>query len=1160
MRIESLKIERYGAFEEKRFDFVPNAPLTLVYGPNEAGKSTSLAAVKDFLFGVPERTSKTLLYGADGLRLSASLRMSDGALLTLRRRKGRGRTLTDGEGNPVEEAQLARLLGGIAKDRFETFFALDHHDLRSGGADLLTAEGEIGRLIIEAGGGLRPLVRRLEQLETEIDGLFSPRRSTERAFYKALDAFTAADREVKAGVLSTSQYERLRLAVEAAEHRRDEVRDEKAVAAKGLSKAQRNARVANPLRQLDETRAALASLDDLPQLPDDFDEAVAAAKDKLVQAREAAALARGRTEGLATRLAELNIDPDWSAAEAEVLDLAQRRVIVARQREDRPNRIKELTEAEQKLTELRRRLGAGPEDDLVGRLPPRADVARVRTLVAEAQRREPQLEAATARLKELDRELSKLQQRIADAKATEKCRPLGVTAAEIASLPSAAQAADLRRRQAQTALTKAQDAAVTLGFDDLDSLAQTPFPSIQRMTEELRVLEELDAQLRAEAKAAAEAEAEQTLQVIEAGRLSQGGVPATNELVRAAREARGQALEPLREAYRAGRWNAADDARARDVDKADRAIATADDLVDRRAAEAQRAAEHAQALRLSEAAATRKLAARSEVERLKVLIAARTEALATAFPIATKLYPEPRALEDAASRREATLTTTDEANIQLGQVQAAESLLSGPLELLVHVEQTAGIDPKEGVTLGDRVRKALAAIAAHEEAYADFKRDLVKLEKDHIEFQGAKERLDTLKAAEIEWNSAWAVALPKLGLDPKISLDDAAAAAMEWAAAEGVLTTLTTTRRRLARMDEDEAAVIQNADALGRRLGLQLPENALAKVELIQRRWSEHQAKLTKHEALADELKQNQQDATDSETAAQNAAAAFEDLCSQAGLPADDEAGLAKIRLRHLERRERRAAEQQLLQTLAAAGGGVSEAELRADWQGADPDSLRAEETKLAGDVEALEAVHTQAIEAAVKARAEFEEALDEKGFNAALAAREAAIADLHLVAERYVPAALARDLLKEAIAKVRAQQQDPLIARAGALMSILTRNAFSGVAADIDDKGQPVVVGLDRFGRSVPVGLMSDGARDQLYLSFRLAGLESYCAAAEPLPFVADDLLVHFDDARTAAALEVLANFGLTTQVLLFTHHESVREAVEPLVAAGRAGVLDLS
>ena len=209
------------------------------------------------------------------------------------------------------------------------------------------------------------------------------------------------------------------------------------------------------------------------------------------------------------------------------------------------------------------------------------------------------------------------------------------------------------------------------------------------------------------------------------------------------------------------------------------------------------------------------------------------------------------------------------------------------------------------------------------------------------------------------------MALPKLGLNLEISLDDATAAVMEWAAAEGVLTTLTTTRRRLDRMDEDEANLIKRADALGERLGLQLPKDALAKVELLQRRWSEHQAQRTKHEALANELQQHQEDAAVGEAAAKKAASVLEGLHRQANVLEGDTAALAEVRRRHLERRKLRATEQQLLQTLVAAGDGLSETELRTDWQGTNPDALRAEETKLTGDVEALEANHAQAIEAA---------------------------------------------------------------------------------------------------------------------------------------------------------------------------------------------------
>ena len=59
------------------------------------------------------------------------------------------------------------------------------------------------------------------------------------------------------------------------------------------------------------------------------------------------------------------------------------------------------------------------------------------------------------------------------------------------------------------------------------------------------------------------------------------------------------------------------------------------------------------------------------------------------------------------------------------------------------------------------------------------------------------------------------------------------------------------------------------------------------------------------------------------------------------------------------------------------------------------------------------------------------------------------------------------------------------------------------------------------RTAPRVPVAGMSEGARDQLFLSLRLALLE--LRAVEPLPFIADDLLSSFDEARTARMLGLL-------------------------------------
>ena len=77
--------------------------------------------------------------------------------------------------------------------------------------------------------------------------------------------------------------------------------------------------------------------------------------------------------------------------------------------------------------------------------------------------------------------------------------------------------------------------------------------------------------------------------------------------------------------------------------------------------------------------------------------------------------------------------------------------------------------------------------------------------------------------------------------------------------------------------------------------------------------------------------------------------------------------------------------------------------------------------------------------------------------------------------------------------------------------------------------------------GSECPVEALGEGTADQLYLALRVAMVEAHAASAEPLPFIADDLLVHFDDARAAAAIHMLAELGQTTQVILFSHHDHV-------------------
>ncbi len=76
-----------------------------------------------------------------------------------------------------------------------------------------------------------------------------------------------------------------------------------------------------------------------------------------------------------------------------------------------------------------------------------------------------------------------------------------------------------------------------------------------------------------------------------------------------------------------------------------------------------------------------------------------------------------------------------------------------------------------------------------------------------------------------------------------------------------------------------------------------------------------------------------------------------------------------------------------------------------------------------------------------------------------------------------------------------------------------------------------------------VPVSGMSSGTRDQLYLALRLASLESRLTTSEPMPFIVDDILINFDDARSKATLEILADLATKNQIILFTHHQRIKE-----------------
>ena len=143
----------------------------------------------------------------------------------------------------------------------------------------------------------------------------------------------------------------------------------------------------------------------------------------------------------------------------------------------------------------------------------------------------------------------------------------------------------------------------------------------------------------------------------------------------------------------------------------------------------------------------------------------------------------------------------------------------------------------------------------------------------------------------------------------------------------------------------------------------------------------------------------------------------------------------------------------------------------------------------------------------------------------------------------QYLRLRIAAEVLQRAMDSYREKHQGPVLTRASELFSRLTLGEHDGLTTAFGDDDKPVLVAIRKNKEQVEVAGLSDGTRDQLYLALRLAAIEDHVVRVAPCPVILDDILIHSDDLRASAALQVLAEIAQRTQVLFFTHHSRLAD-----------------
>ena len=268
------------------------------------------------------------------------------------------------------------------------------------------------------------------------------------------------------------------------------------------------------------------------------------------------------------------------------------------------------------------------------------------------------------------------------------------------------------------------------------------------------------------------------------------------------------------------------------------------------------------------------------------------------------------------------------------------------------------------------------------------------------------------------------------------------------------------------------------------------------------------------------------------------------------------QAELEQARMAQRSRDEAAQKLRELTDRLLVEGEGRSRQQIEDELEGVDVSTLAERSDALGAELEQAAATRSRlAVE-----RAAAHQALDAiSGGDAAAQAearRQEALADMAEIAERYIRLQAEQRLLERVMERYRERRQGPLLARAGALFSDLTLGAHKGLMVDSDEA---LLHARRADGQLVPLEGLSDGTRDQLYLALRLAALELYLDNAAPMPFIADDLFINYDDGRAIAGLKQLAALSGRTQVLFLTHHAHMVELAQEALG-GPVTVIELA
>jgi len=1165
VRISRLEIKAFGRFTDHTLHLGPG--LHIVHGPNEAGKSTTLRALKAWLFGFPERTLDNFLHANDQLSVGGCLESEDGRELAFYRRKKRKADILDPQGNPLAAEALAAFLPITEQAIFESLYGLTHEDLIKGGEDILAQKGEVGQALFSAGAGISSLRGVLAGLENEAEALFTA-LGTKREINKGLAAYKETQKIVRESSLSSRDWHELNNALQAAQDALKAIEEQHGEKDRRRRQLERIRQLLPQLVLRNALRQQLAELGQVVELPDDF----SIRRQEIERAFHT--LTRRETD-LTAKLAQREkmaaVSPYQAVLDAEdaIEDLHQRLGSYNTARKDLPEREGMRISCKSEGAEFLKMVRQDISLEQVETLRP---VSGRRKIIGDLAARHEGLQQGIAQteknLREIQREITIIDGELAllpEAKdaagLSQACRLAQKAGALDEDLTARTQLVEDKKRACLVAMDR-----LTLwsgGLERFPSLGLPLLETVQQYETAFQLHDERQRDIQKE-RQRLHKELDEALAGIRQLKNS-GSTPTEEELV-LIRSQRDRGWELLRRQWLAGEDLAGEDAafgQGLPLPEAyEKKMALADTVADRLRYEADRVQAFA-ALRTKQQSLTEALA---ELEKA----AAHNDLARTALDTEWHTHWEPCAIiprspkemlawlvKAVALRDRIEELQTDERELarKSAERQELKSALFRELALLSEERPnetgTSEIHPL--IHHGEAVLSRLTALA-------DKRSRLLEKKADSLRNAGLAEgKKADFSQALAAWRRQWQEVVGDLGGGRDIHPGEAGDILDNLRNCFIKLKETEELRKRIDGMERNTRLFEEATLSLAKRISPACVDQSAGEI-VAQLKTMLNQARTEKtlREEYLEKEKQEAQDMILLAGERKDLEHALAELCRLAG----------RVSPEKLEAAEKRSAQYRSLaanlaqteKNLIEGAGGLPLAELELQAAKIDPDVLPEEISRLTQEIEQQLAPEGKRLSGLIGEKSNQLRQMDGNA-KAAEAAEEGAqlLARLRRLTERYIQLKVAGHVLKSEIERFRSENQTPVLAITSRYFSELTLGSFAGLLADENDQGEPVLVGTRPNGARVLVERMSSGTRDQLYLALRLASLEWRLAGHEPMPFILDDILVNADDARSRAALKILGELAAKTQVILFTHHRRIVDEARQLAMVSGLQVHEL-